>query len=102
MANNSKKPAAAVLSAAFLAALATTPAQASDANPFASQTLDGGYQLAGDHEGKCGEGKCGGKADSEGKCGEGKCGGKADSEGKCGGKSDSEGKCGEGKCGGNS
>ena len=29
------------------------------------------------HEGKCGEGKCGGekKAEGEGKCGEGKCGG---------------------------
>ncbi len=37
----------------------------------------------------------------EGKCGEGKCGGKTKKEGTCGGeKSTKEGKCGEGKCGG--
>lgn len=106
MAKNTYKSAATVLSAAFLAALATSPAQAEGSNPFASEALGAGYQLAGDQEGKCGEGKCGGKAESEGKCGEGKCGGKAESEGKCGegkcgGKSESEGKCGEGKCGGN-
>jgi len=87
-------------------------------NPFGLKKMDSGYtQVA--MEGKCGEGKCGGKSkhsddkhehgegksDSkhkEGKCGEGKCGGKSKSmEGKCGGKSKSmEGKCGEGKCGG--
>lgn len=44
------------------------------------------------------------KADHEGKCGEGKCGAKGDMkknmEGQCGGKkAEQEGKCGEGKCG---
>ena len=64
-------------------------AQAAE-NPFALQALDSGYvQVAeADTEGKCGEGKCGGK-DGEGKCGSTKDGGK-----------DGEGKCGEGKCGG--
>jgi len=95
---------------AFIASLAMTNVAnaAEGANPFAMNELSGGYmQLA---EGKCGEGKCGGKkAKSEGKCGEGKCGEgkKAKKEGKCGegkcgeGKKDKkEGKCGEGKCGG--
>ncbi len=92
-------------------------------NPFGFAKMESGYtQVA--MEGKCGEGKCGGKSKysddkhehgegkshskkMEGKCGEGKCGGKAKmtegkcGEGKCGGKSKaSEGKCGEGKCGG--
>jgi uncharacterized low-complexity protein len=41
-------------------------------------------------------------SEMEGKCGEGKCGGKAKKEGSCGGdKTKKEGKCGEGKCGGN-
>ena len=83
-------------------------------NPFGFAKMESGYtQVA--MEGKCGEGKCGGKSKHsddkhehgekkhshgegkshskkmEGKCGEGKCGGKAKM---------SEGKCGEGKCGG--
>ena len=80
---------------------------AEGANPFAMNELSSGYmQLA---EGKCGEGKCGGKKGMEGKCGEGKkdmegkCGGKkGEMEGKCGEgkKGKKEGKCGEGKCGG--
>lgn len=62
------------LSAAMLVSAAAT-ATAGD-NPFASQALNQGYQLAGHHmEGKCGEGKCGAKSETEGKCGEGKCGG---------------------------
>ncbi|MDP2227837.1 MAG: hypothetical protein Q8J78_10235 [Moraxellaceae bacterium] len=88
-------------------------------NPFGSATVNGAMTLAAHdagHEGKCGEGKCGGAKTKakEGKCGEGKCGGaKTDAkakegkcgEGKCGGaKTDAkakakEGKCGEGKCG---
>jgi len=79
-----------------------------DQSPFAMQELGGGYMVADSHvEGKCGEGKCGGKKEVEGKCGEGKCGGdKAKTEGKCGegkcggDKAKTEGKCGEGKCGG--
>jgi uncharacterized low-complexity protein len=77
--------------------------QSFDQSPFAMQDLGSGYMVAEHHEGKCGEGKCGGeKKAAEGKCGgekkaaEGKCG-----EGKCGGeKKAAEGKCGEGKCGG--
>lgn len=93
---------------AFIASLAmgNVANAAEGANPFAMNELSGGYmQLA---EGKCGEGKCGGKKEikkMEGKCGEGKCGGAKEMnknmEGKCGGnKAKSEGKCGEGKCGG--
>ncbi|MEA2078569.1 MAG: hypothetical protein U9P00_01695 [Pseudomonadota bacterium] len=90
-----------------------------DHSPFSMQDLDSGYMVADNQEGKCGEGKCGGKKEAEGKCGEGKCGGKKEAEGKCGEgkcggekkslnegkcggekKSEKEGKCGEGKCGG--
>jgi len=106
---------------AFVASLAAgnVANAAEGANPFAMNELSSGYmQLA---EGKCGEGKCGGKKEKkkmEGKCGEGKCGGaknmKKNMEGNCGGKKGmdedmpmgnkkgkKEGKCGEGKCGGN-
>ena len=72
------------LSAAMLLGAASATVTAAE-NPFASQSLESGYQVAGHHAEKSAEGKCG-----EGKCGEGKCGAKADSEGKCG----------EGKCGG--
>ena len=59
--------------------------------PPVAGALVGPAGAAKGHEGKCGEGKCGGdKAKGEGKCG----GDKAKGEGKCG-----EGKCGEGKCG---
>jgi len=101
-----------VLGAAFATTLAASNianAAEAGANPFAMTNLEGGYQVA--KEGKCGEGKCGGKAEKkkmEGKCGEGKCGGdkemKKNMEGKCGEgdakKMKKEGKCGEGKCGG--
>ena len=59
-------------------------AHGGDATKFASHDGDGdGFisaaELKAHHEGKCGEGKCGGsatgKAATEGKCGEGKCGG---------------------------
>ena len=110
----SKKPLAAALGAAFLAS-SVAPLASAEVNPFSAQQLSGGYDLAnyGSHEGKCGEGKCGGdgkKGEGEGKGGEGKCGGdgkKGEGEGKCGegkcggdDKSGGEGKCGEGKCGG--
>lgn len=64
-----------------------------------------GYEVADKlAEGKCGEGKCGGKKASEHKCGEGKCGGKKTrdhkcGEGKCGGKKAKDHKCGESRCG---
>ena len=108
MANASKiKPLSIALGATVAASALTIAGAQANENPFVTQDLAGGYNLASaDMEGKCGEGKCGGdhKAKNEGKCGgdkktdkEGKCG-----EGKCGGdkKADKEGKCGEGKCGG--
>ena len=107
MSNQSlKKPIAIAVGATFAAAMTAAPVASADANPFGMQSLESGYiQLA---EGKCGEGKCGGKMKKEAKCGEGKCGGKKMKkegkcgEGKCGGKKmKKEGKCGEGKCGGN-
>ncbi len=93
-----------VLGAAFATTLAASNianAAETGANPFAMTDLSGGYQVA--KEGKCGgnmsnpkdmkEGKCGGSMKKkEGKCGEGKCGGKKKMKKK-------DGKCGEGKCG---
>jgi len=103
-------PIAAAIGTAFALSLATAPVSADTANPFGMTDLNSGYQqLAGAHEGKCGEGKCGAKkkAKKEGKCGEGKCGGAKATEAKCGEgkcgakkKAKKEGKCGEGKCGG--
>lgn len=99
------------LGSAIAASLAAAPVVAAD-NPFAAQALGKGYMVADHHktkEGKCGEGKCGGKKDAkakEGKCGEGKCGGKAKGDdkkveqGKTSDEKAKEGKCGEGKCGG--
>jgi uncharacterized low-complexity protein len=109
---NTKKPVAIAMGAALTGGLlAAGSANAAD-NPFGLSELGSGYmQVAAHHEGKCGEGKCGGakpKAE-EGKCGEGKCGGAKTQtmegkcgEGKCGGAKPKaeEGKCGEGKCGG--
>ena len=116
------KPLSIALGTAFAASMAASNvATAAEGNPFATTELSSGYmQVADKHmEGKCGEGKCGGKkemeknmegkcggskAKKEGKCGEGKCGGdktsnnKAQAEGKCG--SNNKGKK-EGKCGGN-
>ncbi len=81
----SLKPLAAGLGAAVVAStLGLSTANAAETeNPFATNELTSGYQLAG----------------AEGKCGEGKCGDKSEEEGKCGDKTDEEGKCGEGKCG---
>jgi len=79
---------AAALSVCTTLAVAIGTAQAGlshDQSPFSMQDLGSGYLVADNHEGKCGEGKCGGKQEAEGKCG---------------GKQEAEGKCGEGKCGG--
>ena len=85
------KPIAAAVGTAFAASVAQADTSISEADLFAANELQSGYNLLAQKEGKCGEGKCG-----EGKCGEGKCGeAKGESEGKCG-----QGKCGEGKCGG--
>ena len=109
MSNHSKTAVALSVCTTLAAAVGTAQAGMSvDQSPFAIQDLGNGYMLADSHmEGKCGEGKCGGKKEAEGKCGEGKCGGdKAKKEGKCGegkcggDKAKKEGKCGEGKCGG--
>lgn len=98
--------------AAVLAVSLSGVSQAAE-NPFAAKPLSSGFTVAAHHEagkeGKCGEGKCGTKADDksakEGKCGEGKCGTKKDAaatkstDAKKDDKSAKEGKCGEGKCG---
>jgi uncharacterized low-complexity protein len=98
--------------AAMLAVSVAGAAQAGE-NPFALKPAQGVVLAqAGGMEGKCGEGKCGGKAAPEAAADqkadkEGQCGGKAGMEGKCGGKAKAadagkaakEGKCGEGKCG---
>ena len=113
-------PLAIAAGTALVTSLASTTVANAAGNPFAMSELSSGYMVAEMAEGKCGEGKCGGKMKSatEGKCGEGKCGGemKTTTEGKCGGakatdeaaeaaageaKTMKEGKCGEGKCGGN-
>jgi len=117
MKNTMKKSLAVALGTTFIAAMSASPVANADANPFGMQNLESGYMQVA--EGKCGEGKCGGKDKSkEAKCGEGKCGegmnksaeGKMKKDGKCGegkcgeGKMKSEkakeAKCGEGKCGG--
>jgi len=56
-------PVAAVVGVAFVSSLAFSSIALADDNPFSTEDLDAGYQLAGDKdkEGKCGEGKCGGK-----------------------------------------
>ncbi|MCA1805783.1 MAG: hypothetical protein LC646_10710 [Xanthomonadaceae bacterium] len=98
--SNQLKPVSLALGTAFALSLGSGIASA-DQNPFSMTELSSGYLVADKHEGKCGEGKCGGdkakEKAKEGKCGEGKCGGdKAKEKAK-----DMEGKCGEGKCGGN-
>ena len=86
------KPIAAALGTTFAVTLAASPLANAAENPFSVTAFESGYMVADGHEGKCGEGKCGGdKDEAEGKCGEGKCGGD---------KAEAEGKCGEGKCGG--
>lgn len=100
----SLKPLAIAVGAALAASASVGLAQA-DTNPFGMSAMASGYEMpanegscgatkgdAKDHEGKCGEGKCGKDKAHEGKCGEGKCGTAKDHEGKCG-----EGKCGEDK-----
>ena len=79
------------LAGAATASMITGTALAKEAD-FGFKNLEKGYenQLASSHEGKCGEGKCGGNKKSS----EGKCGGKKEAEGKCGGKKEAEGKCG--------
>ena len=120
MANKSKfvNPVAAAVGVAFVSSLAASSTVVAADNPFSTDELDAGYQLAGEKgkEGKCGEGKCGADKGAEGSCGEkgaeGSCGEKG-AEGSCGekgaegscGEKGAEGSCGEkgkeGSCGGN-
>ncbi|NCN44069.1 MAG: hypothetical protein COZ36_08805, partial [Piscirickettsiaceae bacterium CG_4_10_14_3_um_filter_44_349] len=67
------------LAGAATASMITGTALAKEAD-FGFKNLEKGYenQLASSHEGKCGEGKCGGNKKSS----EGKCGGKKEAEGK--------------------
>lgn len=110
------------LTLALTAAIGAAGIAHAAGNPFAMQSLNGGYMVAAADDtgtegkaksGKCGTGKCGAnKAKAKAKTMEGKCGGdKAKAmDGKCGGDKAKamEGKCGgdkakamEGKCGGN-
>ncbi|MEO5343474.1 MAG: low-complexity protein [Gammaproteobacteria bacterium SHHR-1] len=88
------------LTLALAATLGSAGLAQAAANPFAMQSLSGGYlQTAAGEKGM--EAKCGGDK----KAAEAKCGGdKKAAEAKCGAdkKADkaSQGKCGEGKCGG--
>jgi uncharacterized low-complexity protein len=57
---------------AFAATLSVAPIVSAADSPFASQSLDRGYMVAGAHDHatkKAGEGKCGGMKASEGSCG---------------------------------
>ncbi|MGR8948613.1 MAG: HvfA family oxazolone/thioamide-modified RiPP metallophore, partial [Gammaproteobacteria bacterium] len=76
----SLKPVSAALGTTFAVTLAASPLVNAEQNPFSLTNLESGYMVAGDHEGKCGEGKCGGDKEAEGKCG-----GDKEAEGKCGG-----------------
>ncbi|MBK7492236.1 MAG: hypothetical protein KBF68_00390 [Nitrosomonas sp.] len=110
MSKKSMKPISLALSTALVTSLAASNLSADTvANPFAMNELSGGYMQLADASGANKPAQDGGKEtkqDMEGKCGEGKCGGKKEMkqnmEGKCGGKkAEQEGKCGEGKCGAN-
>ena len=110
MSKKSMKPVSLALGAALVTSLAGANLAADNVgNPFALNELSGGYmQLAdaSDANKPAQEGGKDSKSNMEGKCGEGKCGGKKEMkqnmEGKCGGKKAApEGKCGEGKCGSN-
>jgi len=102
MFEKSRKTAIAASMCTLFAASASVSAEVTspEQSPFVSKDLGAGYMVVA--EGKCGEGKCGGKTEekaekTEGKCGEGKCGGKTEEKAE-----KIEGKCGEGKCGGKS
>jgi uncharacterized low-complexity protein len=108
MSKKSVKPVSLAVSAALVTSLGAGDLLAdSSANPFAMNELSGGYmQLADASSANKPTQESGkeSKQNMEGKCGEGKCGGKTEMkqnmEGKCGGKkAEQEGKCGEGKCG---
>lgn len=107
---NIRKPLAAALGAAFLAS-SVAPLASAASNPFSTQMLSGGYDLANydKHEGSCGdkkaEGSGGDKKKAEGSCGDKKAAGsggeetaqevrESGEETKVG-----EGSCGEGKYG---
>lgn len=108
MSKKSIKPVSLALGTVLATSLAAGNLSADTAaNPFAMNELSGGYMQLADASGADKPAQDGGKESKqnmEGKCGEGKCGGKKEMkqnmEGKCGEKkSAQEGKCGEGKCG---
>lgn len=110
MSKKSMKPVSLALGTALVTSLAAGNLAADNVgNPFALNELSGGYMQLADASDTNKPAQDSGKdskSNMEGKCGEGKCGGKKDMkqnmEGKCGGKkAEQEGKCGEGKCGSN-
>jgi uncharacterized low-complexity protein len=69
-----KKAIGVAVGSAFVAGMAMTPMANAADNPFALQSLQGGYMVAADTtakapEAKCGQGKCGGMKSGEAKCG---------------------------------
>jgi len=98
MTMNTKKKLLPVMLSAGVALTAISGLASAETNPFSSQELTAGYQLAADDSG----------FKKEGKCGEAKCGANAaDKLDKAAGPGDTksgfkqEGKCGEAKCGAN-
>jgi uncharacterized low-complexity protein len=88
------KASKATLTLALTAAIGAAGIAHAAGSPFALTALSQGYMVAAAdkaQDGKCGEGKCGGKKDV--KAQDGKCGGAKETKAK-------DGKCGEGKCGG--
>jgi len=65
---------------AFMAGVTMSPLASATENPFALQSLQGGYMVASNHmgvkapEAKCGQGKCGGAMAGTSKAGEAMCG----------------------------
>ncbi|MEK6736311.1 MAG: hypothetical protein AABY47_07055 [Pseudomonadota bacterium] len=114
MAKRSLKPMSLAVGTAFVTSLAASSLMAEttvNGNPFALNELSGGYmqmadasKVGSEHRSDKADAQAGKKSEKEGKCGEGKCGGKNEMkknmDGSCGSKkSEKEGKCGEGKYG---
>lgn len=107
-----KKVMGVAVGSAFVAGMALAPLAGAAGNPFALQSLQGGYMVAADTPAKAPEAKCGGMKTDATKAGEAKCGGMKQgdahaapvaakaTEAKCGGMKTEATKAGEAKCGG--
>ncbi|TCV85167.1 HvfA family oxazolone/thioamide-modified RiPP metallophore [Sulfurirhabdus autotrophica] len=89
------------LGTAFVATLSASPVVNAAGNPFAMQTLDKGYMVAG-ADAKAKDGKCAGDKAAATKAKDGKCGDMSENSKdnmKATDKKMPDGKCGEAKCG---